>query len=386
MRLSKIGVALSGLLLSFGAAAKVSPDEAARLGKDLTPTGAEKAGNKDGTIPAWTGGLTTPPACFKPGTRYCDPFADDKPLFTITAQNADRYKERLSLGQLAMFKKYSAYKMNVYTTRRTLALPDFAYEATRKNALSAELGGEGDALIGAAVGIPFPIPKTGHDPIWNHKLRYRGIGGRRFNNQFAVTTAGSYAHVTLREDFQLRYSRREATPENLNNVSIYFLQVVTQPPRLSGTITLVHETIDQVKEPRLAWQYNPGQRRLRRAPNVGYDNPGTASDGLRTNDQTDSFNGAMDRYTWKIVGKQEMVVPYNAYRLSSGEYQYSDIVKKDFLNQDLPRYEVHRCWVVDATLKPGTNHIYKRRTFYVDEDSWNILLVDIYDGRDQLWR
>jgi hypothetical protein len=383
---SNVAAALAALLVAGGAYAKVTPEEAARLSKDLTPTGAERAGTKDGSIPAWTGGLAKAPACFVAGKRYCDPFASDKPLFTITASNADQHKERLSAGQLAMFRKFPTYKMDVYPTRRTLALPDYAYEATRQNALNAELGGDGDALKGAAIGIPFPIPKSGHEPIWNHKLRYRGIGGRRFNNQFAVTTSGDYNAVTLREDFQLAYARKTATPDNLNNISIYFLQVVTQPPRLAGQILLVHETIDQVSDPRHAWQYNPGQRRLRRAPNVGYDNPGTAADGLRTNDQTDTFNGAMDRYTWKIVGKKEMYIPYNSYRLSSGDYKYADIVRKDFLNQDLPRYEKHRCWVVDSELKPGTSHIYKRRTFYIDEDSWAMGLVDIYDNRDQLWR
>ena len=383
---STIPAALAALLLAAPAFAKVTPEEAARLKTDLTPTGAERAGNKDGSIPAWTGGLSKPPACFVPGKRYCDPFADDKILFTITGANADQYKDQLSVGQLAMLHRYPDYKMNVYQTRRTVAWPDYAYEATYKNALNAELGGNGDALKGAAIGTPFPIPKSGHEPIWNHKLRYRGIGGRRYNNQFAVTTAGNYSQVTLREDFQLRYARKSATPDNLNNISIYFLQVVTQPPRLAGTVLLVHETIDQVTEPRLAWQYNPGQRRLRRAPNVGYDNPGTAADGLRTNDQTDAFNGAMDRYTWKIVGKKEMYIPYNSYKLSSDAYKYSDIIKPRFMNQDLPRYEKHRVWVVESELKPGTSHIYKRRTFYLEEDSWAIAAVDIYDNRDQLWR
>jgi hypothetical protein len=386
MRSILTAATLCTALASGTALAKVSADEAARLGKDLTPTGAERAGNRDGSIPEWKGGLTAAPACFQPGKRYCDPFEGDKPLLTITGANVDQYKDRLSVGQLAMLRKYASYKMNVYPTRRTFAAPDYAYEATRRNALSATLEGGGDALAGAAVGIPFPIPKSGHEPVWNHKLRFRGIGGRRFNNQFAVTTAGAYSHVTLREDFALRYSMKAATAENLENVSIYFLQIVTQPARLAGTITLVHETIDQVKEPRRAWQYNPGQRRLRRAPNVGYDNPGTASDGLRTNDQTDTFNGAMDRYTWKIVGKKELYIPYSAYRLSSDQYKYRDILKKDHLNQDLPRYELHRVWVVEAELKSGTSHIYKRRTFYIDEDNWNIAVADLYDNRDQLWR
>jgi len=374
------------LITALPLSAKVPPQEAQRLKSDLTPVGAEKAANADGSIPAWDGGLTQPPPCFQPGKRYCDPFPEDKPAYTITAQNAAQYQDKLSVGQLAMLKKFPTYKINVYPTRRTAASPQHVYDATYQNALNAELGGNGEALMNAIIGIPFPIPKTGHEPIWNHKVRYRGESVRRWNNQFAMTTAGTYNHVKIREDVLFPYNMKGATPEGLNNVIIYFLQVVESPPRLAGTITLVHETMDQVKEPRRAWQYNPGQRRLRRAPNVGYDNPGTGADGLRTNDQTDTFNGAMDRYDWKLVGKKEMIVPYNDYVLHSDRYKYKDLFQKGHINQDLARYELHRVWVVDSTTRPGTSHIYKRRTFYVDEDSWAILLVDVYDRRDQLWR
>jgi hypothetical protein len=98
------------------------------------------------------------------------------------------------------------------------------------------------------------------------------------------------------------------------------------------------------------------------------------------------FNGAPDRYDWKLVGKKEIYVPYNAYKLQRPELKYKDILKPLHVNPDVLRYELHRVWVVDATLKAGERHIYKRRTFYVDEDSWQILLVDNYDNRDQLWR
>jgi hypothetical protein len=386
MRHALTAITLLALLAAGPVSAKVTAQEAARLGQDLTPNGAEKAGNKEGTLPAWTGGLTKPPACYKKGERYCDPYADEKPLYTITPANVKQYEKFLSPGQRAMFAKHATYKMNVYPSHRTLALPAHVYEATKANATRAEIGGNGEAVTGAAIGVPFPIAQTAHEYMWNHKLRYRGEGGRHYNNQFAVTTTGNYSQVTLREDIGFHYSRRNATPDNLDNVSIYFLQIVTAPTRLAGTITLVHETMDQVKEPRRAWQYNPGQRRLRRAPNVGYDNPGTASDGLRTNDQYDGFNGAMDRYTWKLVGKQEMIIPYNSYNLASGAHKYADIMKRSHINQDLARYELHRVWIVDSTTKPNTTHLYKRRTFYLDEDSWGIVLADVYDRRDQLWR
>ncbi|MDP9142320.1 MAG: DUF1329 domain-containing protein [Pseudomonadota bacterium] len=381
-------LALAMMFAAVPALAKVSADEAAKLKTTLTPMGGERAGNADGSIPAWDGGLTKSPACYKGiGTRYCDAFADDKAQFTITKANMAQYAAKLSEGQKAMFAQYpDSYKMNVFQTRRTAAYPDFVYEATYNNAIKAELGGGGEAMVNAIMGIPFPIPKSGVEPVWNHKVRYRGESGQRWNSQAAVTTSGSYNLVKLREDVMFPYTRKGATPESLNNVIIYFLQVVTTPPRLAGTITLVHETMDQVKEPRRAWQYNPGQRRLRRAPNVAYDNPGTGADGLRTNDQTDTFNGATDRYTWKIVGKKEVYIPYNSYRIHSDQYKVADIVKKSHINQDLARYELHRVWIVEGEVKPTTTHIFAKRRFYIDEDTWQIALVDLYDRRGSLWR
>ena len=386
-----VGLAASAGLLAVvlcgPATAKVDAAKAETLKSTLTPTGGEKAGNKDGSIPAWDGGLKAAPAGFGgAGKRYVDPFPGDKPKFTITKDNVAQYKDKLTAGQQALFAKYATYKMNVYETRRTFANPQNVYDATFKNATSASLGGNGEVLQGAIVGLPFPIPASGQEVMWNHKVRYRDTSVRRWNNQFAVTTAGDYNLVKIQEDAKFTYSYPNATPEGLNNVSVYFLQMTMAPARLAGTILLVHETMDQIKEARRAWQYNPGQKRLRRAPNVGYDNPGTASDGLRTNDQLDVFNGAMDRYEWKLLGKKEMYVPGNSYVLHDAKYKYKDIVKKGHMNQDLPRYELRRVWVVDSNLKKGTSHIYKRRTFHVDEDAWQVAAVDIYDNRDQMWR
>ncbi|MEK6806365.1 MAG: DUF1329 domain-containing protein [Pseudomonadota bacterium] len=386
----KSQLALATLLAVFSVSslAKVAPADAAKLGKELTPLGAEKAANADGSIPAWDGGLTKSPACFKgTGTRYCDPFPDDKPAFAINKANLEQYKARLTPGQLNLFAKYGdTYSMPVYKSNRTFANPQFIYDATIKNAATAELGGNGEALVNAITGIPFPIPADGMQVIWNHKVRFRDTGVQRWNNQFAVTTAGDYNMVKIKEDAWFVYNTPGISADKLNNKILYFLQNTTDPPRLAGTLLLVHETMDQLKEPRGAWQYNPGQRRLRRAPTVAYDNPGTASDSLRTNDQLDVFNGAMDRYEWKLVGKKEFYVPANSYRIHSDKLKYKDIIKKGHLDQTLTRYELRRTWVVDSTLKKGTNHIYKRRTFYVDEDSWQIVAVDIYDARDQLWR
>ncbi|MCY1523998.1 hypothetical protein D9M68_589140 [compost metagenome] len=155
---------------------------------------------------------------------------------------------------------------------------------------------------------------------------------------------------------------------------------------MAGTVNLLHETIDQVKEPRLAWVYNAGQRRVRRAPQIAYDGPGSGGDGMRTTDNTDMMNGSPDRYDWKLVGKKELYIPYNNYQLGSPTHKYADIIQAGHINQDLTRYELHRVWHVVATLKPGQRHVYAKRDLYFDEDTWQLAEVDHYDGRGQLWR
>ena len=373
-------------LTAAGLHAAITADQAARLGADLTPLGAEKAGNADGSIPAWTGGITTPPAGYKVGDHHPDPFAGDQPLYVVTPANVGRYQERLTAGQVALLKAYPDYKMIVYPTHRSAANPQRIYDATKTNATTAKLTDSGNGFTGSVIGIPFPIPANGLEVVWNHLARYRGIAAVRHIGQAAPQRNGSYTLVDFDDEFLFNYCREGITEANLDNTMIFFKQTVVAPARLAGTILLVHETMDQVKEPRRAWVYNTGRRRVTRAPNVAYDNPGTAADGQRTSDQFDMFNGAPDRYDWKLVGKKEMLMPYNSYALHSDKVKYDDILKPLHINQDLARYELHRVWVVDATLKSGTSHLYSRRTFYIDEDSWQLLAADQYDSRGALWR
>ncbi len=383
---------LGALLSTVSLSAAITPAEANRLGQDLTPLGGEKAGNADGTIPAWDGGITTPPAGYKPGDHHPDPFAGEKPLFTITAANAGQYAEKLTAGQLALLKAYPDYSIPVYPTHRTASNPQRVYDATKKIATTATMEEGGNGITGAVLGVPFPIPHNGLEIVWNHLTRYRGIAAERFIGQAAPQRDGSYTLVQFDDEFLFNYCRDDLPLDQLqqqlasSNILIYFKQAVTAPARLAGSILVVHETMNQVKEQRAAWIYNSGQRRVRRAPNVAYDAPGTAADNMRTSDQFDMLNGAPDRFDWKLIGKKEMYVPYNSYRLHSDQVKVKDIIKPLHINQDLTRYELHRVWVVDATLKPGTSHVYSRRTLYVDEDSWQILAVDQYDGRGQLWR
>lgn len=375
------------LFAASSATAAVSEEEAAKLGKSLTPLGAEMAGNAAGTIPPWTGGITKPVPGYKEGGHYPDPFSDDKPLFTIDASNMEAYKEHLSPGQMALMKKYPTFKMKIYPTRRSAAFPQKHYEESIANATKVRLTAGGNGFVGATGGIPFPIPKNGLEAIWNHLARYRGDTYAVQWSQMAVMRDGSYTPVRFEYEYDIHYgSVTKPEAEKEENKLFNFLQIVTAPARLAGQILLVHEYADQVKQPRQAWTYNPGQRRVRLAPQVAYDSPGTAADGLRTNDDFLMFNGATDRYEWTLVGKKEMYIPYNSYKLSGNTLRYADILRPGHINTDHARYELHRVWVVDATLKKGISHIYKRRTFYIDEDSWAVVLVDKYDARGELWR
>jgi hypothetical protein len=363
--------------------AKLNAEETARLGKDLTPTGAEKAGNAGGTIPAWEGGLTAIPAGYKPEAGYADPFASEKPLFTVTSANVGQYAAVLSDGYKALIKQYPGYKMNVYPSHRTQALPAEEYSRIAKEAPNVELVPGGAGMVNyASTSVPFPIPKDGLEAMWNHIVRYRAGGTLRYYSQLIVQSSGSFSAVHT--------EARQAMASGLSNPEpnrlFYYLDMVTGPESLAGLQTLVHEPLDQVKEGRLAWQYNPGQRRVLRAPEVAYDTPELSADGLRTNDSVDMYNGAPDKYDWKLIGKKEMLVSYNNYKLNDRSLKYAQIVGKEHMNQDLVRYEPHRVWVVEATLKPGARHIYAKRRFYLDEDSWNIVQADLYDGRGELWR
>ncbi|WAN10741.1 DUF1329 domain-containing protein [Stutzerimonas balearica] len=375
-------------LLASSVMAAVSPEEAAKLGTSLTPLGAEKAGNADGTIPEWTGGLKTDAAPLKNG-HLTNPFKDEQPKFVITAQNVDQYKDKLTAGQLAMFKRYpETYKIRVFETHRSAALPDSIYEAAKKSALNAELveGGNGIANFTESRYYAFPIPKNGLEVIWNHITRYRGGNVRRNIVQATPQTNGSYTLVHFEDEIAFPSDMSDLDPERAKNALLFFKQRVTAPSRLAGNVLLVHDSLDQVKDPRQAWIYNAGQRRVRRAPQVAYDGPGTASDGMRTTDNFDMFSGAPDRYDWKLIGKKELYIPYNSFDIASSDLKYDDVIKAGHVNQDLARYELHRVWEIEANLKSGERNIYAKRRFFVDEDTWTIVQSELYDGRGQLWR
>ena len=380
-----LALGLGALIVT--AQAKVPPEQMARLDQDLTPLGSERGANKDGSIPAWTGGLTSPPEGigYEKGKHLPDPFAADKPLLRVTGANAGDYDQFITRGQKALLERHDSYFLDVYPTRRSCAHPDYVYKAARNNALVGELVSDGNGVAKAIMASPFPIPNNGLEIVWNHTLRYRGYKLQRQFTAIPVNQSGDFYQITVHDDAILRWSDpQKRNAEELDNISIYYLLQTKAPARMAGYVVLVQESLNMSVEARRAWTYSPGTRRVRRAPTIAYDNPGTNSDGITTSDSFGGFNGAPDRFDWTMRGRSEKFIAYNNYRRVL--VPYKEVVGKHHINQELMRYEKHRVWEVEGNLKDNFRHVYSRRVFYIDEDTKGIVATEIYDGRGQLWR
>lgn len=381
LRISALALCLSLPVMSF---AKVTQQEANRLGRDLTPVGAEKAGNKAGTIPAWTGGLTKPAAGYSKGNFHVDPYHNDQVKVAIDSKNWKKYEPMLTTGQIALLQKYPSYQLNIYKTHRSAAYPQFVYDAIKQNAVKAYLQEYGTGVKDTLMASPFPIPKNGAEVLWNHTLRYRGLGWQYVSSTLNTTSSGEKSMTTREYKYYFAYSEPGITLDEIDNKIFYLKRKTLSPAKLAGQMTLVHETLDQILSPRKSWIYMPGDRRVRRTPDLAYDTADIDSNGIRTIDQVDMFNGAPNLYNWKLLGKQEKYIPYNAYKLHSGNLKVDDIAGSYHLNPNLGRYELHRVWVVEATLRTGMSHIYTKRRYYFDEDSWQIVMAEEYDEDGQL--
>ncbi len=381
---------ITSLLMGSGSAlAAVSAEEAAKLKTSLTPMGAEREGNGS-DIPAWDGGITQVPAGYQAeGPVLVDPYASDEVLYTVTASNYAEYSDYLSDGQRKMFEKYPDFRMDVYPTRRSAPVPEWVAENTYQNALNAKLNESGLGVDNAFGGIPFPIPKSGLEVIWNHNLRWAGQGKetKYINHSVYANGSRSESSAHLREYYPYynKSSGKEAFDGNLMKLFLEY----TAPVRRKGEVIMLIDPINQAETPRQAWQYIPGQRRVRRAPTLSFDTPNPSSNGMSTYDDAFMFNGSPERYDWKLLGKQELLVPYNSYKLINALAEgvsKEELFPVKFINPDYERWEKHRVWVIEANLKEGQRHVYAKRRFYLDEDSWTVLISDSFDGRGEFWR
>ena len=379
---------LLSAVLTFALGHPAHAADASRLGGELTPAGAEKSGNKDGSIPAWSGNEAQQGG-WSYGKLRSDHFKykADKPVVTIDASNADNYVDKLSAGQLAMLKQVKGYRMDVYPSRRTCGVPDFVADNTRKNVGTAKIGADGWSLKEAWVpGFPFPMPANGTEAMWNAKMRYRGLGIDYKNVVTSVSPRkGGTEWIRAGQEFTayMPWGAKGSTQlSKLPQVEYYAYFAYTSPTALAGQALAISYFLDQPGSE--TFYYFPGQRRVRRMPTYSYDSPQIGMENQYTLDEPFVFNGTIDRFDWKLVGKKELYIPYNAFGAYDFSTKFDDIAKADFIEPGHRRYELHRVWVIEATVKQGMRHTAPKRTFYLDEDSWNIVLADDYDAQGKL--
>ncbi len=357
-------------LITLPVNSKVSTEQADQLGNTLTPFGAIKAGDDELGIPSW------------PDDSVID--ENEQAMFVITKDNYQQHQAHLTAGQMALFKTYpESFTMPIYSSKRTFSAPNHVYKNTKENALTAELNAEQTGFNHSKAGIPFPIPQTAIEVYFNHIARWRGLQLKNFASDAIVNDKGVIS-LSGRESL-IKFDHYIPGNKNPNRL-FSAISKTTAPAKLSGGGGLVLEPIDQVQEPRAAWLWAKGRRRVIRAPNVSYDQPVSSASGLRTTDDTDMVNGAPDRFDWQLLEKRTIYIPYNNNRLSNRELKYKEILNKGHINPELTRYELHRVWVIRATIKDNWRHLYSKRDFYLDEDSWSVVIADQYDKQGQLFR
>mgnify|MGYP001229060763 CR=1 FL=1 len=372
------------------ALAAVTAEEAKQLGTTLTEFGAIKAGNAEGTIPAYTGGLTTSPPGYKPDSGFwADPFKDDKPLLRIDAKNVDKYADKLSDGQKAMLKKFPTYYLDVYPSRRTAAYPKKVLDATVRNATECKSLKAGLAIDRACRGgLPFPIPKTGYEVMWNQALRYQGDTAitTTSSRSWVVDSSGKPTMTAQQQTLSdFTFYQTELTDRDPDMAWRVF-SITQSPARRAGEMTGLTDYLDPTEKPRRAWSYTPGQRRVKLSPEFAYDTPVASMGGVTLFDELFVFSGKMDRFDFKLIGKREMYIQYNAYKNSYDCPTVEMALKAQHVNPECERWELHRVWVVEATLKPGQRHVYSKRMYYFDEDLTGAANYDAFDQSGQLYR
>ena len=380
-------IVISGWIAASSCGLAATPDQAAQLKTSLTPLGAEKAGNKAGTVPSWTGGYVLASQASRMTGIRPDPFAAEKPLFSITAANFEKYSDQLPEGAKVLFRKYPDYRMDIYPTHRSAAFPQSVYDNVFRNATRAHPAPEGVAygVEGAAGGIPFPIPQNGTEIVWNHLLAYWGPSRALHISDYVVSPDGtSTLSAAYNEVADFPYYYPNATPDSYGGYYFKTLHIRDAPPASVGEGYLDWQPIDTARYKFAAWRLLPGERRVRRGPSLSYDVPDPDASGYENLDEYYLFFGGPDRYDWKLLGKKEMYIPYNNNRFYTRPT--SELIGPKHANPNGLRYELHRVWVVEGTLAFGKHHIVPRRRLYIDEDTWLAVYSDSWDESGKLWK
>jgi hypothetical protein len=382
------GSALAAPAMLQPAMAQSAPDPTL-LTTTLTPFGSERAGNADGSIPAWSGGISAPP--LPPTSDVNVPmFDDEKPLYTVDASNLAQYADLLTAGTQLLMTKFGMHA-NVYQCHRTAAAPQWFYDNTAKNVTRAVLEPSGGrfGFTGGYGGVPFPIIDTadplagGAQLIWNHLLNWdtfeqttRLSMGYVVTGNSKINTIGVLGHTIF------PFFDPNGSPETYDGYYYKMHAYFILPESSRGQEDLTWHTSNQLIHPDITWSLVNGQGRVRKAPDEAYDTPNPSANGIGNFDDSSCFSGNPQKYDWKVLGKREMLVPYNCNRI---RFTPPDVyVQPGFPNPDIVRWEKHRVWVVEATLHPGERNTTARRMCYIDEDTYLMVLTDSYDSDNNM--
>ena len=386
-------IAAAVMTLACISAQAATAEEAKQLGAKLTRFGADADKNADGSIPAYTGGLKrAQPAG---ANQYADPFAGEKAQYSINAKNMAQYEALLTDGHKAMLKRFpDSFRIDVFSTQRTMAYADWFLDNTVKNATTAKLGGavEGDKVLGAAPdgepfqGIPFPLPKTGYEVMWNMMFHFAPPVTMLRNRSWLVDSNGSRNELP---GIEAAYMHPWSEPTGKLRKDAYngvfgFYTALYSPPTSAGTAFLNFYQPDAAASTPI-WIYTPGQRRVRKAPEFAYDIPMSSYAGVLFWDEPWGFVGRMDRFNMKLVGKKELIVPYNVFGVTNQKTS-DESLGKQHVNPEAVRFEKRRVWVVEGTRKASARHAYSKRVFYIEEDCWCLVGTESYDNAGKLWR
>lgn len=378
--------------MASAASAKATPEEIDKLGKSLTCIGAEKAGTASG-VPEYTGKwLGTPPGIqYTPhvGQHPVDPYASEKPLFVITAENMGKYAANLTEGQKGMLARYpKTFSIPVYQGHRDFRYPDFVCASVKTNAQNAMMDADGMGADHAVKGgIPFPFPKSGIELAFNNLFPFRSFTEHTLRDNAYVMQDGSTIFGRVENRSMSLLNSPEAAGKPLEGAMAQGMNAVKLPEREKGGVSVSLEPVNFSKDKRLGWSYDPGTRRVRQIPEYGFDQPMGGGVGAKmTIDSDRLFNGSPERYNWKNLGKKEIFIPANAYKIHANTVKYADLLKPGHANPDFMRYELRRVWMLEATLKEGYRHLYGKRVIYLDEDTGHAVMGDYYDARGNLWQ
>lgn len=312
------GPGLAAASLRPALAQTAAPDPAL-LTTTLTPLGAERAGNADGSISAWTGGLAYTPV---PPDHPIDAaiFTDEQPLYSVDAGNLAPYRALLSPGTQALMTK-SGLRLQVFPCHRTASVPQYVYDNAARNVTRAKLepGGGRFGFTGGYAGPPFPILDSsdpyagGAQAIWNHLVRWQTFenyakysGGFVVSGNNVVVAFGGSSHYTC------PYYDPNGSPATYDGYLSKLHEFFLAPPASDGQEALVWVSSNVNLHPNITWTVLNGQGRVRKAPDEAYDTPNPETNGINNYDDASGFAGSPQKYDWKLLGKQEMLVPYNA--------------------------------------------------------------------------